>query len=138
MRVSDWSSDVCSSDLVPHPFDRFCVAPARRDLDGARQMPEHGKVDRLGRRAQRRMRRHLSQITDQPVERGEARQRVAPEEAGERRKAMLLDRHDFLRRHAALRLADRPEARSEEKTSELQSLMRISSAVFCLKHKKNT
>src|SRR3546814_4142033 len=110
-------------------------------------MPEHGKVDRLGRRAQRRMRRQLSQITDQPVERGEARQRVAPEEAGERRKAMLLDRHDFLRRHAALRLADRPEAavllvpscaaRSEEHTSELPSLMRISYAVFCLKKKKN-
>src|SRR3546814_4392606 len=28
--------------------------------------------------------------------------------------------------------------RSEEHTSELQSLMRISYAVFCLKHKKNT
>src|SRR3546814_7767932 len=28
-------------------------------------------------------------------------------------------------------------ARSEEHTSELQSLMRISYAVFCLKHKKN-
>src|SRR3546814_10737394 len=31
----------------------------------------------------------------------------------------------------------RPEARSEEHTSELQSLMRISYAVFCLKKKKN-
>src|SRR3546814_10470984 len=30
------------------------------------------------------------------------------------------------------------EARSEEHTSELQSLMRISSAVFCLKKKHNT
>src|SRR3546814_6497288 len=44
-----------------------------------------------------------------------------------------------------LRLADRHEARrqeadirSEEHTSELQSLMRISYAVFCLKKKKNT
>src|SRR3546814_1581794 len=34
------------------------------------------------------------------------------------------------------RLAD--EGRSEEHTSELQSLMRISYAVFCLKKKKNT
>src|SRR3546814_2357835 len=33
-------------------------------------------------------------------------------------------------------LAD--EGRSEEHTSELQSLMRISYAVFCLKKKKNT
>src|SRR3546814_4187471 len=31
----------------------------------------------------------------------------------------------------------RPQARSEEHTSELQSLMRISYAVFCLKKKKN-
>src|SRR3546814_1621276 len=30
-----------------------------------------------------------------------------------------------------------PEHRSEEHTSELQSLMRISYAVFCLKKKKN-
>src|SRR3546814_6506821 len=32
----------------------------------------------------------------------------------------------------------RPRARSEEHTSELQSLMRSSYAVFCLKKKKNT
>src|SRR3546814_1217493 len=31
----------------------------------------------------------------------------------------------------------RPETRSEEHTSELQSLMRISYAVFCLKKKNN-
>src|SRR3546814_3057936 len=34
--------------------------------------------------------------------------------------------------------ACRAEIRSEEHTSELQSLMRISYAVFCLKKKKNT
>src|SRR3546814_12018507 len=39
------------------------------------------------------------------------------------------------RRQAAGRTADR---RSEEHTSEVQSLMRISYAVFCLKKKKNT
>src|SRR3546814_5532432 len=33
---------------------------------------------------------------------------------------------------------DGPEIRSEEHTSELQSLMRISYAVFCLKKKKKT
>src|SRR3546814_5777543 len=32
---------------------------------------------------------------------------------------------------------DHPRARSEEHTSELQSLMRISYAVFCLKKKKH-
>src|SRR3546814_2651976 len=36
------------------------------------------------------------------------------------------------------RLRVRLPARSEEHTSELQSLMRISYAVFCLKKKKNT
>src|SRR3546814_4997119 len=43
----------------------------------------------------------------------------------------------FLRRPATRRpLGSAP--RSEEHTSELQSLMRISYAVFCLKKKKNT
>src|SRR3546814_7510819 len=37
---------------------------------------------------------------------------------------------------AQLRLAGDPHVRSEEHTSELQSLMRISYAVFCLKKKK--
>src|SRR3546814_8979928 len=36
------------------------------------------------------------------------------------------------------RLVDRRGDRSEEHTSELQSLMRISYAVFCLKKNKNT
>src|SRR3546814_5534553 len=39
---------------------------------------------------------------------------------------------------ASFRLLDLGTARSEEHTSELQSLMRISYAVFCLKKKKNT
>src|SRR3546814_4002509 len=39
-----------------------------------------------------------------------------------------------LQRNLAYRGA--PEARSEEHTSELQSLMRISYAVFCLKQKR--
>src|SRR3546814_3289645 len=45
---------------------------------------------------------------------------------------------DLLNRYRAYRLdpADRSSGRSEEHTSELQSLMRISYAVFCLKKKK--
>src|SRR3546814_9219083 len=39
--------------------------------------------------------------------------------------------------YGLFRLAHRPLLRSEEHTSELQSLMRISYAVFCLKKKKN-
>src|SRR3546814_10140078 len=44
------------------------------------------------------------------------------------------NKHPF--RHERLRMASKPRERSEEHTSELQSLMRISYAVFCLKKKK--
>src|SRR3546814_7121686 len=47
----------------------------------------------------------------------------------------LLKAPDAMGQHIALLIAR--EARSEEHTSELQSLMRISYAVFCLKKKKN-
>src|SRR3546814_5007701 len=40
--------------------------------------------------------------------------------------------------HGPIGLAPEPSARSEEHTSELQSLMRISYAVFCLKKKTKT
>src|SRR3546814_2283025 len=100
MRISDWSSDVCSSDLpepehgaavvlgaqlleigqaadVPQPRDGLRIAAARRDLAVAREMLEHGKVDRLRRGAERRMGGGLAKVGDQPVERVEARLRVA-------------------------------------------------------------
>src|SRR3546814_8954374 len=44
-------------------------------------------------------------------------------------------RHHFSQ--GRIRSCSRAIARSEEHTSELQSLMRISYAVFCLKKKKN-
>src|SRR3546814_2147244 len=47
-----------------------------------------------------------------------------------------LRRGDYLYRYAAADDFGVPETRSEEHTSELQSLMRISYAVFCLKKKK--
>src|SRR3546814_10223630 len=45
--------------------------------------------------------------------------------------------HTIIFRRVEARLQAHPEARSEEHTSELQSLMRISDADFCLKKKKN-
>src|SRR3546814_2303465 len=46
----------------------------------------------------------------------------------------IVARHRLLPRAGAI---DAPDRRSEEHTSELQSLMRISYAVFCLKKKTN-
>src|SRR3546814_9159048 len=77
---------------------------------------------------------HLAVRRDHRHPRGAAlRQAERPEDplAGERRR----ERH---RARIARHPADpgRPRDRSEEHTSELQSLMRISYAVFCLKKKK--
>src|SRR3546814_9277936 len=121
MRISDWSSDVCSSDLA---------AIACRD-----QRVAHHPVtaDALDRRAGE----HLAEI--RIVERqqiGETRRRQlgtrGEGEVGTRRRRELVPRADRAAIVAAV------DARSEEHTSELQSLMRISYAVFCLKKKKET
>src|SRR3546814_1486232 len=84
MRISDWSSDVCSSDLWALPFSR--VLPGAETevirLPSIRTSPGYGSV---------------------PV---------------------------------PSKIVTLVIARSEEHTSELQSLMRISYAVFCLKKKK--
>src|SRR3546814_2867037 len=71
--------------------------------------------------------------------------RSPPKMAGRRLHLQFIQRggqlHDPLVRHGARRAHGMPDAlaphRSEEHTSELQSLMRISYAVFCLKKKKN-
>src|SRR3546814_10508243 len=93
MRISDWSSDVCSSDLHKTlPLPSYVEVTA---LDTGRTI--------------------LVRVND--------------------RGPMVTDRLIGLSRGAAeqLGIADR----SEEHTSELQSLMRISYAVFCLKKTKN-
>src|SRR3546814_8919079 len=94
MRISDWSSDVCSSDLEAD-------GRAIGQLDGFDPVGRGVAPDRHVR-SQSRPQHH-----NQRKRRGDAR-------------------------------ADRPPGawRSEEHTSELQSLMRISYAVFCLKKKK--
>src|SRR3546814_2828095 len=104
MRISDWSSDMCSSDLGRRGGDQA-------ELD--RNPPLHVELCR-----------HRSH--DQA-----ARTRAAPDQdAGGRSRRLLraLPRHDRPDRAA--------QSRSEEHTSELQSLIRISYAVFCLKKKK--
>src|SRR3546814_2583568 len=109
MRISDWSSDVCSSDL--------------RAGGRGGQRVEAGEIGNLALDALRAGRSAVA-------ERGD-RQFLRQEGAGQPRLllAALPDRHPigFLAHIAE---------RSEEHTSELQSLMRISYAVFCLKKKK--
>src|SRR3546814_5597795 len=58
-----------------------------------------------------------------------------PHRDGQRRFEMDHRRGRARRRHALARAQRRDPDRSEEHTSELQSLMRISYAVFCLKKK---
>src|SRR3546814_1404767 len=111
MRISDWSSDVCSSDLSrrhagalrrgDHEFRKVvAIEHLHRDVDRDREVlsraaPDAVLIQRLGDD-------DLGEVADEAV--------------------LFGDRDD----------------RSEEHTSELQSLMRISYAVFCLKTKKDT
>src|SRR3546814_10175766 len=92
MRISDWSSDVCSSDLV--------------------EQHAHGDIA----------------LDDRPVD---LIANVLRNRGIEIDQAVVDQRQDDGRRQC---LAGRRN-RSEEHTSELQSLMRISYAVFCLKKK---
>src|SRR3546814_2060794 len=121
MRISDWSSDVCSSDLAARAARTS--SPARRGAD-------------RNRRGQDRAARS-SVETDEPRGAQQAVVSDARAARGDRRR----HRCRLRARPGADQLCDRGEARtrerrSEEHTSELQSLMRISYAVFCLKKKK--
>src|SRR3546814_3936702 len=117
MRISDWSSDVCSSDLCLESL-------AHR---GARHAEFGGKFDLVepGAGAQLTVHNLVGQIFTQTVGQG-----------GFFRHA----RERFRRCNSDSTIAETRPAyrifRSEEHTSELQSLMRISYAVFCLKKKK--
>src|SRR3546814_3708943 len=124
MRISDWSSDVCSSDLLDGPVHELADSGEGGDVGKARldvrtRQSEHGPVQ-IGILAAGELRvesgPELQQGGDAPVDGDLAR---------------------AWRQRAADQLQERG-LRSEEHTSELQSLMRISYAVFCLKKKKNT
>src|SRR3546814_10614699 len=126
MRISDWSSDVCSSDLASSSCWRSGASSRSawgRSPDELGVDPEadgqllHSAVLRLSLRA-------------------------ADHDDHRRLQRRLLPAGGALGGlHAALvpgpdgRCPD-DGGRSEEHTSELQSLMRISYAVFCLKKKK--
>src|SRR3546814_7907395 len=121
MRISDWSSDVCSSDLAPAGVLRDARARGRR---AARTDDAHAAQRQRSLRARR-----LAGLAvgGQAVE--------APGHARPPRLARPV--HQVRRRDARPVVRVRAAERSEEHTSELQSLMRISYAVFCLKKKIN-
>src|SRR3546814_1849714 len=115
MRISDWSSDVCSSDLAePVPF--FGTRKAHQ-ANGI-LTDQHFRVAGAGlpRPSQRspRPRRCADQITHAL--------HVDDGVIGSRAIQQALQFFDHL-----------PLIRSEEHTSDLQSLIRLSYAVFCLK-----
>src|SRR3546814_3280770 len=112
MRISDWSSDVCSSDLP-----RFSALPAHRPAILCEDAAGTAQSRGVDREAVRRQGRAIFRTSAAQPLRDRARAR---------RVGALLYRRPRRTRHL----------RSEEHTSELQSLMRISYAVFVLKKKK--
>src|SRR3546814_4238578 len=120
MRISDWSSDVCSSDLVlPDVVDLL-----HREVGIRLGMRQIGMGDPVERDA-----RHAQALP--------AACRVPPSGAATRRSAASNMRKPAGSRKTVTRSPGSKRCRSEEHTSELQSLMRISYAVFCLKTKQN-
>src|SRR3546814_3418557 len=112
MRISDWSSDVCSSDLL-------------READGVSPLPPHRLAGGGAGAGGDRVRRVRAPVERRPQ---------LPGLADLLRSRRVADRRQRSRRPRRHR--DPPGGESEEHTSELQSLMRISYAVFCLKKKK--
>src|SRR3546814_5966068 len=101
MRISDWSSDVCSSDLA---LIAELIRPAYQPAVGE---PESARLMRIA-------------------------VRIAQSDA-----TVLIEGETGTGKEGMARFVHVSSNRSEEHTSELQSLMRNTYAVFCLK-KKNT
>src|SRR3546814_9740688 len=128
MRISDWSSDVCSSDLNGHTSKHNHAAQYHHSRD-RRLKSERRSDDRHRRRGEcQRDDRTDGMALQQPCHTALADQRRTYCREGNRAKGF---------RPYGEKTCHRAR-RSEEHTSELQSLMRISYAVFCLKKKKHT
>src|SRR3546814_1002199 len=152
MRISDWSSDVCSSDLGPG-FLRVRkrgggtgrAHPGSLPRRGGHAALQASAAEGRGHLAQG-VRRRIAALGAQPTAEGAHRHlhqnfdwsRVAEEArraCGQAIGARLEHDHQVTDRRGRQLAA--VAQRSEEHTSELQSLMRISYAVFCLKKKKH-
>src|SRR3546814_10520838 len=133
MRISDWSSDVCSSDLVGRRAQPGQAAqPLLRTAGGSRVRRRAGRDQRAVRE---RRRRHAPGLAPP----GAAGMNVSPVRNAMNTPLQLLllpERADAAAVRLQVGAGGRILTGSEEHTSELQSLMRISYAVFCLKKKK--
>src|SRR3546814_10175920 len=124
MRISDWSSDVCSSDLWYNNQASLNNAQWRVDGDGILRVVVSAKdpgvpnwLDTSGYPSGA-IQGRWTDCNAQPVP---SVRKVAVAEV---RASLPAETHSIS-----------PEERSEEHTSELQSIMRITYAVFCLKKK---
>src|SRR3546814_6225534 len=110
LRISDWSSDVCSSDLAGRlqpPLRAVSLwRPTRQVAVRVRQLARHSAACARAHRILRHPRKRMHGSA------GACAKRQRRQSDG--------------------------RFRSDEHTSELQSLMRISYAVFCLKKKKKS
>src|SRR3546814_7492229 len=114
MRISDWSSDVCSSDLggafSPELTQEFVQWYRAQSAKAGSELPDLGKTDLTVDEARARQ-AAVDRFQRERSDRQNAMVAAIPREAA--RGCPVLDR-------------------SEEHTSELKSLMRSSYAVFCL------
>src|SRR3546814_6207636 len=144
MRISDWSSDVCSSDLlglgavVGGELARL-FGDVGRVADVGRQVAQAAcELDALGDRDALRQRGGVVAGDGQRLQPAVVVLRlVLVAQGGGVAVAGVRGGDHGLADVPGLVAAGDLELRSEEHTSELQSLMRISYAVFCLKKKKN-
>src|SRR3546814_528254 len=164
MRISDWSSDVCSSDLsgaLRPPLERMvihafrCQAVVAIAFDLVAERTDHlavagvaalAHVNVAPREFERRIGPHSIDFLDRVVDPEQRRDLddAADRDGDQRKEAeqadiafeLLVTEAPFGRWGSHLRwlLIRRSE---EEHTSELPSLMRISYAVFCLKQQKH-
>src|SRR3546814_5567681 len=141
MRISDWSSDVCSSDLFGEGFGHHALGRAVHPHigDGVEPGDELG-VEVLHIAEGSPQEEVLAYVAERPLYLplrfgaiGAACPGLEPIVLRQGQQRAVVDDVPLivLTCHGGLH-----PVRSEEHTSELQSLMRISYAVFCLKKKK--
>src|SRR3546814_7259220 len=135
MRISDWSSDVCASDLAT------CCSHSGVSTTCEKKAPkpsEMASVEKLNPR-NRKTRRSTTGLASVSSQMTKATKLTAATIA---RPTIQVDPNQSCSRPVSSMIwkapTDTTSRRSEEHTSELQSLIRTPYAVICLKQKKTT